>query len=71
MLVLLLNANFSESNIAFLRDLLNVGSHTDMDSQWYKEVGTLFLQNAWVNALSPPFEFLTEYLIVIIWRFYD
>ena len=70
-LVLLLNANFSESNISFLRDSLNVGSHTDMDSEWYKEVGTLFLQNALINAISPPLEFLTEYLFVMIWKWYD
>jgi hypothetical protein len=40
---LMLTANFNESEIPFLRELLSVGKRTDWDSKWYNEIGPILI----------------------------
>lgn len=41
-LLILENTNFSESSIPFLAEL-DVGVHTDMNSEWYKYIGVVMV----------------------------
>ena len=43
-LLLMLCANFSESKIGILKDLLSVGKRSDWDTAWYQLVGPTLIQ---------------------------
>jgi hypothetical protein len=63
-LVLLLNSNFSESHFYILREYFSAGVHSDMDSEWYREVGSIFVKTALINAVQRPLFFCVQFLKV-------
>jgi hypothetical protein len=42
-ILLLLNANFSESNIPVLSSWFSVGKHTDFSTDWYLDIGEIII----------------------------
>jgi hypothetical protein len=51
-LLLLVNANFSETHIPVLNKYLT-GQYTDLNSDWYKDVGVTIVKTMTINAIFP------------------
>lgn len=56
MLLLLVNANFTESSIPFINTYLN-GKYTDFTATWYGDVGATITKAMLINAFMPVIEF--------------
>ncbi len=55
-LLLLANANFSETHIPFMQDIF-VGKYTDFHPNWFAEAGETLVKAMVINAFMPAIEF--------------
>ena len=53
LIVLIVNCNFKESSSPILRNLLQIGTHTDFDKKWYRVIGRMLLLTVSLNTIVP------------------
>ena len=70
-IVILLNANFSESNIPWIRNYFSVGTETDFNQKWYTDVGPILVGTQFIGAFMPIITHLISYLITKLLEFHD
>ena len=52
-IVLIVNCNFIESENPILKNLLQIGSHTDFNKRWYMVMGPMLLLTVFLNTVVP------------------
>ena len=59
-LLLLVNANFSEMKVPYLNQAFT-GQYTDFTSDWYGDVGVILIKALLIGAFMPIIEFFIAY----------
>lgn len=70
LLIIILDANFSESSIALLRTLFT-GQHTDWGSGWYQSIGPRIIEMMIITSIMPIVELVVSYLKLKFYRWQD
>jgi hypothetical protein len=69
-LILLLHANFSESDNYYLRKYMIHGKFSDFSTEWYNQIGPIFISINLFSSVWEPVMFLVNYGIykLSIWQ---
>ena len=70
LLLLLANANFSETHIPLV-DKIFKGKYTDLHQGWYDDVGATLVQTMMINAVMPLAEFAGFWAMGFVFRIMD
>ena len=68
--LLLVNANLSETHIPILNELLQ-GQYTDFNSDWYRDVGITITKTMMINSIVPFFEVMAFWGMRMAFRMLD
>lgn len=70
-MLMLVNADFSESKFAFLRDNLTIGRYADLSQGWYHEIGPVVVGTQLFGAFMPIITFCVTWLVDLLLKCRD